>query len=174
MTLIVEDGTGKPDAQSFASVATADAQMAELGMTIWTSLNEPEKEQALRRATQYMEQVYRLRWQGYRTTNGQSLSWPRAEVPIPDAPGKFAGYYTYVNEYSVPAEVVRACVELALKAAAGPLYADQARAQNRVKVGDIEAEYSPYSSQAIKYVAIDALLLVYLTSSANSATLVRR
>lgn len=174
MTLIVEDGTGKSDAESFASVASADAQMTALGITIWTSLVTEEKEQALRRATQYMEQVYRLRWHGYRTTNGQALSWPRSEVPIPDAPGKFAGYYTFVNEYSVPAEVVRACIELALKAAAGPLYADQARAQNRVKVGEIEAEYSPYSSQTINYVAIDALLLVYLSGGSNSATLVRR
>ena len=57
MTLIVEDGTGKSDAESFASVASADAQMTALGITIWTSLVTEEKEQALRRATQYMEQA---------------------------------------------------------------------------------------------------------------------
>ena len=174
MSLIVEDGTGKSDAESFASVANADAQMTALGITIWTSLVTEEKEQALRRATQYMEQAYRLRWYGYRTTNGQALSWPRAEVPIPDSPGRFAGYYTYINEYSVPPEVVRACIDLALRAAAGPLYADESRAQTRVKVGEIEAEYSEFGSQTTRYIAIDALLSPYLSGGSGQMMAVRR
>jgi hypothetical protein len=174
MTLIVEDGTGLPNAESYASVASADAQMAALGITIWSGLVTEEKEQALRRATQYMEQAYRLRWHGYRTTNVQALSWPRSEVPIPDSPGRFAGYYTYVDEYSVPSEVSRACIDLAVRAAAGELLADQSQQVTREKIGPIETEYTPYGTQAKQYPAITSLLAPYFQYAPGTVTAVRR
>jgi len=168
MTLIVEDGTGKADAESYASVAYADARMAAMGMTIWTELNEPEKEQALRRATQYMEDYYRLKWKGTRTTTVQALNWPRTDVYVPDGPGD-----GLVEPYSLPIAVVNACADLALRAAAGPLYADESRPYTRAKVADIEVEYSEKSSQAVRYRTIEASLAIYTMGNFASLSLVR-
>jgi hypothetical protein len=121
-----------------------------------------------------MEQVYRLRWLGYRTTSDQALSWPRSEVPIPDAPGSFAGYYSYVNENSVPAPVLRACCEMAIKAAASYLYPDESQKVIREKVGPLETEYSEFGSQTIQYRAIDALLAPYLMGGNGELTAIRK
>lgn len=61
MTLVVEDGSIVSGAESYASVAQADAYFAARGITIWSPLLDAEKEQALRRATDYMVQTYRQR-----------------------------------------------------------------------------------------------------------------
>ena len=66
MALIVEDGTGLETAESYASVAQADARLAALGMTNWATLTTTEKEQALRRATVAMVQFFGGRWKGAR------------------------------------------------------------------------------------------------------------
>ena len=62
MSLIVEDGTGMETAESYASVAQADARLAALGMTNWATLTTTEKEQALRRATVAMARAGRMPW----------------------------------------------------------------------------------------------------------------
>jgi hypothetical protein len=174
VALIVEDGTGKADAESFISVADATAYHANRGNAAWAALaSDTVREQLLRKASEYMEQAYRLRWLGYRTTNDQALSWPRSEVPIPDAPGVFAGYYSYVDEYSVPVPVARACAEFALKAATATLYADESQKIVREKIGPMETEYAEFGTQTIQYRAIDALLAPYLSGGNGELSVVR-
>jgi hypothetical protein len=50
MTLTTETGAGLPNADSYASLAAADARCASLGVTAWAALAESAKEIALRTA----------------------------------------------------------------------------------------------------------------------------
>ena len=81
-SLIVEDGTAKPDAESYISAADASTYHAARGNTDWAALTTLAKERALRRATDYMLQVYSLQWAGVRHTTTQALDWPRDGVPV--------------------------------------------------------------------------------------------
>src|SRR6266850_1608568 len=119
MALVVEDGTGLAAAESYASVAEADQYHSDRGNAAWAPLATAAKEQALRKATEYMVQVYRQRWASFRTTFVQALDWPRAWVPLIDAPGPYGRWTAYVPYNVVPAEVKRACSELALVSLAG-------------------------------------------------------
>jgi hypothetical protein len=57
MPLIVEDGTGKPDAQAYTDVDFADAYFIARGITTWTGDDE-KKEAALISGTEYID----IRW----------------------------------------------------------------------------------------------------------------
>lgn len=156
MALIVEDGTGLAGAESFISVAGADAYLTSRGSD-WSSMSTTEKEQALRRATDYMEQMYRERWAGQRVTTTQALSWPRYFVPIKDA----SDGYSYWPSDAVPTLVANACAALALKAAAGDLAPDVGRLKRRTKVGPLEVEYEPNTRPYTVYRSIDNMLLPF-------------
>ena len=84
MSLNVETGTGASNSESYASVTNADTYHSNRGNSLWATLTTPEKEQALRRATDYMEQVYRKRWKGVRVNATQALSFPREWVERED------------------------------------------------------------------------------------------
>jgi len=93
MALIVEDGTGLPNAESYASVAEADAYHAAYGNpSAWAPISTTQKELALRTATQYLEAVHNQGWAGDRFTDTQALAWPRSGVEddgghvLPEAP----------------------------------------------------------------------------------------
>ncbi len=156
MALVVEDGTALANAESFASVAQADTRLASLGMTNWTLLSDPEKEQALRRATVYMENTYRSLWRGTRKTFDQALSWPRYDVEIEG--------FTVLNTF-VPVEVVNACIDLAFRATSGDLNPDLGGSYpvKKTVIGPIEKEYDTTGSQIKSYRAVSMTLLPYLS-----------
>lgn len=165
MTLIVEDGTGLSTAESYISVADADTRHTNNGSTLWPgTLTTAEKEEALRRATIYMEGAYRLRWRGTRLLRAQALSWPRYGAIVD-------GWD--ISSDVVPTEVANACADLALKAAAGDLAADLTRGVVREKVGPLETEYDRNSPQATRYRSIDMTLAAFLKGSSAMAMLVR-
>ncbi|SEJ87456.1 hypothetical protein SAMN05518849_11680 [Sphingobium sp. AP50] len=60
MSIIVEDGSGIPQSNSFASVAEADAFHALRLYADWTDAGEPQKVSALVRATDYVRSAYRV------------------------------------------------------------------------------------------------------------------
>lgn len=163
MALEVETGTGSASAESYASVTQADTRLAALGMTNWATLEVAEKEQALRRATQFMEQRYRDKWKGTRLYRAQALSWPRYGACVD-------GFD--IESTIVPAEVANACIDLAFKAAAGDLNADVTRAVIREKVGPLETEYAEHSPQSVRYVSIDQALASFLRGG-GSVRLIR-
>lgn len=152
MSLIVEDGTEVPGAESYITVADALTYHANLGNSTWATLTATQQEQALRRATNYMLQVYGPKWSGVRMTATQSLDWPRS--------GAYAHGFAIAISV-VPDAVQNACAELALKAAAGELLSDRKRAKVRVKVDVIETEYDRFASHATKYEAVEAMLNPY-------------
>lgn len=165
MSLITEDGSGLANAESYISVANADARMTNVGNSNWFTMSTTEKEQALRRSTIYMEQAYRARWQGYRKSLTQALSWPRYDVVI--------DRYHYVDVNSVPADISNACADLAFKAAGGDLAEDLTRIVKREKVGPIETEYADFSPQQVRYVSIDRTLAPYMIGGGAFQRLIR-
>lgn len=172
MSLIVEDGTGLATAESYISVADADTYHSNRGNTDWAALTTTVKEQLLRKATDYMVAVYRLRWDGYRYVNTQSLDWPRIYVPVRDICSVNA-YPQYVDFDVVPQQVKDACADLALKANSETLLEDQSQVVTREKVGPIEVEYDKFSPQFKRYLQIENILSIYFASSANQVKLMR-
>ena len=73
MALIVEDGSIVTGAESYISVADASTYHSNRGNTAWASLStDAIREQCLRKATDFMRQAYRSRWQGYRVNEDQA------------------------------------------------------------------------------------------------------
>lgn len=171
MSLTVEDGTGVVDAESYLTVAEADAYFDSRGITVWSNLTVTEKEQALRRGTDYMLERYRLRWKGGRVHFTQALDWPRQGVTLEDFNGIPQMYYAYMVKYNeVPKQVKNACAELALRASINALNDDLQQAVLEESVGPIDTKYDPNSQQVPRYIKIDQMLSPYLTNGGNSAT----
>jgi hypothetical protein len=103
MSLIVEDGTGRANAQSYASVAEADAYHAAHGNVAWTGA-DALKEAALVRATAWLDAAFYYRWPSVKMNHTQALEFPRLAA-------------TDVEGYAldpVPAELKTALYEAAL------------------------------------------------------------
>ena len=75
MTLIIEDGTGKPDAESYASAEDMALYAVKFGTVIPAGVTEQEA--LLRRAALAMDG---MTWKGRKTSREQALSWPRRDV----------------------------------------------------------------------------------------------
>jgi hypothetical protein len=174
MPLVVEDGTGLANSESYISVADATTYHANRGNAAWAALaSDTVREQKLRLATEYLSDKYRLRWKGTRVTATQALDFPRYGVPREDyyvvgsaPPNSIDGSFYYPSD-EVPAEVVRACAELALRAIDGPLYADVEQKVKREKVGPIETEYADGASATTTYTAVDGMLAPFLNSRSS-------
>lgn len=162
MALIVEDGTGLAVADSLCSLEQATAYHAGLGNAAWANLaSDTEREVMLRRATAYMEAIYRTLWAGNRLIVTQALSWPRTLVPVKD----YAGAYYASDE--VPVIVANACAELALRAISGDLAPDVGRLKKRVKVGEIETEYADSATGYTRYRLVDKMLEPFMGGSSG-------
>lgn len=166
--LTTETGAGLPDAESYASLAAADARNGALGVADWATLTEPAKEIALRRATQFMLANYRARWAGRRVYQAQALDWPRWNVEVD-------GFLLPSNV--VPADVVNACIDLAARAGRGEeLMPDLDVGNNQIKrdkTGPLETEYFQNNVDAAgRFVAIDAALQPYF-GAAGGAGMIR-
>jgi hypothetical protein len=167
MTLIVEDGTGKSDAESYGAVADAIAYLSSRGKPAFVALATANQEIALRCATDYLVAEYRNDWAGQRYSITQLLDWPRSYVPIPDvgAMGYGTGYPAYVPFDIVPLQVVQACFDLAERyAATGDLAPDVKRVKRSVKVGPIAIEYEPDAPYVTVYTAVANKLAPFLAN----------
>ena len=162
MALTVENGTGLTNAEAYISVADANSYHNLRGNTTWLTITTQEAEEALRRATDYMQQVYNGLWDGYRTNETQGLDWPRKFVTDADNYSR-----AYIPSNVIPTDIKNACAELAWKAAQGELLADLTQAVKREKIDVLEVEYSEFSPQTKRYVAIDKLLSKYLIGSSG-------
>jgi hypothetical protein len=111
LTLIKEDGTAKVDANSYASVADADAyHEGHLYATAWTGATADKKAAALVMATRLIDSLFQFR--GVKATGTQALQWPREGCPDPDASPSAVGQ-RWVSPSVVPKVVVEAVCETA-------------------------------------------------------------
>lgn len=183
MSIIVEDGTGKIDANSYVDLSFADAYFTERANSVWQSYFDNKKEAALIRATDYIEMRFGSQFSGSRLypDNPQLLSFPRK-----DSNGNPIGSYIYdiidptlIIGISTPTAIKRATCEYAVRAIVGELITDTSNVEvvnTRVKIGSIEKETTYPSTirqpkQFASYPAADLLIKPYLKS--NSSQLVR-
>jgi len=75
--LIVEDGTGKPDAESYATAEDLVLYAVKFGVVI--PAEEVAQEALLRRAALAMDG---MTWKGRKSSGDQALSWPRREIRL--------------------------------------------------------------------------------------------
>lgn len=76
--MIIEDGTGLQDANSYVSVDFADDYFSARGISSWLNLEETIKENVLVRATDYVDNIFQ--WYGQKKTKEQSLRFPRINL----------------------------------------------------------------------------------------------
>lgn len=114
MALIVEDGSRPAGADSFFTLEAIDAYWADRNLAAWAAATTAAKEAAARQAAEYLTFAYA--WAGYKVSSSQSLSWPRYEVPDPDAVSSSYGGQGYVDHTTVPTVIVRAAMMLAAEA----------------------------------------------------------
>jgi hypothetical protein len=154
MALIVEDGTIVTGAESYISVADADAYFSARGNAAWAALTPTAtKEAALRKATDYMTGRYGLRWKGDRVSELQALDWPRSSA--------YANGFL-IDSGSVPVAVQRACAELAVRASSDDLAPDVGAQVKQEVVGPISVTYADGARQDTRYALVDSMLAAYL------------
>lgn len=112
LTLVVEDGTGLANANTYVSLADANTY-AESSLTAaataWKSEADDEKKKAaLISASRYL--TYSFDWIGTKKTSTQALAFPRTGVVIDGQE---------IPDDIVPQEVKDACSELAIQYLAG-------------------------------------------------------
>ena len=110
MAFLVETGTGTPDANAYISVADVDAHHLDRGTSDWTNFTTPEKQQAIVRATDYIDKRFGRRFVGVRTTKNQGLEWPRLSAFDQDG-------FLLSDIDALPRQLLKACAEYALRAA---------------------------------------------------------
>lgn len=175
ITLTVEDGTGLANANSYVSQADADTYFANRANTVWAAADNDAKAAALIQATQYLDTRYAFK--GERLTTTQALAWPRQQSPIRVPVGIWTDVYAGTDsQFQWPVKRVKdATCEAALRALAGPLYADQAATvKDSVKVGPITVQKSrERNGGQVRIAIIDDLLRPLLGADRHSIPLVR-
>ncbi len=130
IVLIVEDGTGVANANTYVDEATARVLAANVGLTLPTETEACKA--ALLAAMPYLESQP---WQGHKVDEAQALSWPRNLV---------IANGSLVPSNVVPLPILQAQVQAASMIAGGVnLYPTiSGQLVTKKKVGPIETEYS--------------------------------
>lgn len=111
LTLIKEDGTGKVDANAYASAADGDAYHdGHLYATAWTGATADKKAAALVMASRLIDAL--MQFNGVKVKGTQAMQWPREDCPDPDANADVVGQ-RFVLSNVVPKGVVEATCETA-------------------------------------------------------------
>ncbi|AVJ51766.1 adaptor [Pantoea phage vB_PagS_Vid5] len=130
--LIVEDGTGKPDSNTYASLDYVRNYAESLGVVLPSE--DEQVKVSMMQAMQFIEAM-ESRMRGQRVLATQALSWPRTGVYIRN----------HLNAYNViPTELKKAQAQLVLDIKeGGPLYVvKQAYALKRRKLEGLEQEWA--------------------------------
>ena len=125
MAFVVEDGTGKSDANSYSTVADFRAYCADRAIDVTADTDEAIQGNLVD-GTDYVDLSYTFI--GEATTDTQNLQFPRTKDE---------------EDYGVPAKVIAATIEMALNARSGiDLFSDTDKnvTSKREKVGVIETE----------------------------------
>lgn len=166
MAAVVEDGTGKPDANSYIDVAYADAYFTLRGNETWTFATADEHVVAIVQATDYIDARWGSLLDSTRTTETQALEFPRK---------KWEG---------IPETLKKACCEYALRAMLSPLAPDpefdesgRTVSETKEKVGPIteEKKYLDQGNGILwrVYPSADALMRPLLNVGASAGRVVR-
>lgn len=171
MALNVETGSGSAIADSYVTVAEATLYHANRGNAAWAALaSDTLREQALRKATDYLTQNYRGRWKGIKTfPSVQALDWPRYNVIRDDDDN----LNIYLGSETIPIELKNAACELALRSLDNDLMPDLEREVRSESVGSLSVTYEPGSPQYTVFRAIDKILKPLLIHYGSGMEIVR-
>lgn len=131
MTIIVEDGTGLPDANSYVDVEYATNYATSIGAEF-----DPTDEASLVSATQAMDLLYGSKYLGTKLTADQALLFPRTDFVDDNG----------FTRSGIPVELKKATVEAAIAQQAGVTLVsnpsrDQVLTRKTSKVGDLEQTF---------------------------------
>lgn len=157
MTIIVEDGTNVPDANSYVSVAELVTYATERGIVLPST--DAEKEVLLMKAMDYIELLDKD-YMGVRSYSDQELSWPRTQ------------YETMM--LGIPKELKKAQLILAVAAITvdlAPVSSGVTRSAKRQTVGPITVEYATTSGDNRPRIPQAESLLRYLFGNSLSGQL---
>lgn len=156
MALVVEDGTGIANANSYVDATYVSTYLTERGRsTAWLALNDAQREAALIKATDYIDLRFSKLFIGSKLTTTQSLAWPRE-------------YSSNETDYGlVPTNLKKACAEYASRSMSAELLTDTPTGvvkRKKEKVGPIEeeTEYTvPYQPASTSFLVTGDLIPVY-------------
>lgn len=150
-TIVVEDGTGKTNSNSYVSEADFGAYATDRGITVSGT--------AAVLLIQAMDYIEQQPYKGIKGTDEQALQWPRY--------GVYVDSY-YVGETVIPQLLKDALCEVALGIDAGnnPL-ASVDRTTKREKVGDIEVEYMDGARDQVYLAAAENKLRKLVSNTAS-------
>lgn len=147
MALVLEDGTGLTNSESYVDESYVNAYFLKRGNTEWDSITNKESRIVL--AMDFIENNYT--YLGTKLVSTQSLSFPRL-----------------INGETVyPTSLKSAVCELALKANNGDLLQDTGKTTIREKVGTLEIEYDANQDDLTSYNYVNKLLAPYLVSTSS-------
>lgn len=168
MAFTLEDGTGIANANAYVATATVDTYWSDRGNESWDG-SAAEKQAAVIAATDYIEREWGGMWKGNIASTTQGLSWPR----------DLAYDNEGVLQSGVPARVLNATAELALRALSADLSPDLARggAIKKEKKGGAgffqETEYSSSASPGLSYPNVYNMVRGLLVGSASTVQAIR-
>lgn len=116
MAFLAEDGTGLTASNGYVDVAFVDEYHTDRGATSWlfsdaagtVAVTTVQKQRAIVRASDHIDRVFGNFFRGYKSTDAQSMHWPRSGAWGPDG-------YPLIG---VPEALKRACAEYAVRALA--------------------------------------------------------
>jgi hypothetical protein len=171
ITLTVEDGTGKDDANALVALDSAKEYWDGRGLS-YAGFTDDALSGAIVRSSALLGTAYR--WQGAKI-NGRAQTMPFPRTDLTDADGND------VADDEVPREIIAACCELALVEAATPgalnptvVLADKVTSE---QIGPIRMEYANASlgaeSSRPTLTIVSDLIDPFLDSGAGDFTLLR-
>lgn len=155
---------GGANADSYGTIAEADAYHAAFGNSDWDHHQDSIKEAALRRAAQYIDTTYAFI--GAVASSTQALQWPRSGAVV----DTFA-----IDSDVIPTAVKRAQFEAAYRSLDQDLSADIEPGNVTEETVDvITVKYSEYSNNGQKkFPVIDKLLQKYVLGGSGYHRVVR-
>ena len=134
ITLVVENGTGLPDANSYCDLDYAVEYCTMKGYTDWLKLSENQQKIFIIRGTEFVDNFYT--WKGIRHRQSQSMAFPRDDIYDDDR---------YPVD-GIPDKLKKACIEAAFlnaSSSANTLFStkDENGKAKKQKVDTLEVEY---------------------------------
>lgn len=151
IAIIVEDGSGVTNANSYSTVTNAREYAASRGVVLPSDNDEVAA--MLIRSADYLE-AQACRYQGRRATSAQSLEWPRVGVIL---------HCDEVPSFVIPKSLIAAQIQLAIAINDGFDLQPNVSPQDyvvREKVGPIDTEYADPTKVGIMptFTGVNALL----------------
>lgn len=182
MTLIIENGTNVPNANSYLDLTAIRAYALARGVTL--SAVDATLEPLVIKAMDYIES-FRSEFQGMRTFPTQPLQWPRAEISYTDFYlGQISGEYgimidcVRIANNVIPQQLKDILCQVVLAINSGVNFANYNQEQKFVieeKVGPLSQKFSESGGDgsSVSVSSIDDMMDILLYPCGNDGSILR-